>query len=395
MKRFLIVLVLLTVSCGNNPSTAKTSPSASATSPTPSSSPLPFPSPAPGGPTPLPPTAVVCTSQIPAGHQLALVILRPVQGIAVRDLTDLAHPVTRCGFSGGAYFRFIGATRVSYIVTSGSLGSAGALYMVDLTTSTTSLVRAWSSGGYASWVYAWSPDGQKLTYLSSDSGGVKWHVLSAAGDKTLSSLGTVPARGVSLDNDDAMVGFSADGQYVAVEETFTAQKNAASSTPPIQIVRLSDNKMVYTRPDGTMGTWAATGARFYFRTSVGVQVWEPTGKVQTVQAGLQWIRPWPSSDGSHITFSSLNAQGNHLVGIIDTNGGPVALASPEPRANPGFLTPTLIWYAGETLCTTTTPCGFGGPPPTGKTYVYDIAGVESGSIVTALYDSWPHITGQS
>jgi len=156
-----------------------------------------------------------------------LVILRPVQGIAVRDLTDLAHPVTRCGFSGGAYFRFISATRVSYIVTSGSLGSPGALYMADLTTSTTSLVRAWSSGGYASWVYAWSPDGQKLTYLSSDSGGVKWHILSAAGDKTLTSLGTVPARGVSLDNDDAMVGFSEDGQYVAVEETFTDQKNAA------------------------------------------------------------------------------------------------------------------------------------------------------------------------
>ena len=339
--------------------------------------------------------AVVCSSQIPAGHQLALVTLRGVQGVVVRDVTDLTHPVTRCGFSGGSNFRFVSSARVSYIVTTGDLGSPGALYLVDLATSTTSLVRAWSSGGYASWVYAWSPDGQKLSYLSSDANGVKWHVLSAAGDKTLSSLGTVPARGVSLDNDDAMVGFSADGQYVAVEETFTAQKNAGSGTPPIQIVRLSDMRSVYTRPDGTMGAWAANGARFYFRTSAGVQVWEPTGKIQTVSAGLQWIRPWPSSDGSHITFSSLNAQGNHLVGILDTNGGPVALASPEPRANPGFLTPTLIWYAGETICTTTTPCGFGGPAPTGKYYLYDIAGVESGSVDIAFYDSWPHVTGQS
>ena len=186
MKRLLVVLVLLTVACGNSPSTAKTSPSAAATSPTPSASPLAFPSPAPGGPTPPPPTAVVCSSQIPSGHQLALVSLRGIQGIVVRDVTDLQHPVTRCGFSGASNFRFVSSTRVSYIVTTGSLGSPGALYLVDLATSTTSLVRAWSSGGYASWVYAWSPDGQKLSYLSSDPSGLKWHVLSAAGDKTLS-----------------------------------------------------------------------------------------------------------------------------------------------------------------------------------------------------------------
>jgi len=398
MKRLLVVLILLTVACGGSPAQSRGSPTAGATaSPAANPSPLPpFPSPTPGGPTPPSPLAIVCTSQIPAGHQLALVTLHGVSGIVVRDVTDIAHPVTRCGLSGGAYLRFISSTRISYIVTaSGDQGAAGALYMVDLSTSTTSLVRAWSTGGYASWVYAWSSDGQKLSYLSSDSAGIKWHLLSAAGDKTLSSLGTVPARGVSLDNDDAMVGFSADGQYVAVEETFTTQKGAATGTPPIQIVRLSDGKLVYSRADGTMGAWGATGARFYFRTTAGVQVWEATGKVQSVSAGLQWIRPWPSSDGNHIAFTSLNAQGNHQVGIIDTSIGNIAVASTEPRTNPGFLTSTLVWYAGETRCTTTTPCGFGGPALTGSTYLYDIAGVESGSIDTAFYDSWPHNAGQS
>ena len=395
VKRLLIVAMVLSVACGNSPNQAKSSPTTAA-SPAASSSPPAFPSPAHGGPTPVPPLAIVCTSMIPPGHQLALVTLRSVQGIVVRDVTDLTHPVTRCVLSGGANLRFINSTRISYIVTSsGDLGAAGSLYLVDLATSTTSLVRAWASGGYASWVYNWSPDGQKLSYLSSDSAGVKWHVLSSAGDKVLASLGTVPGRGVNLDNDDAMVGFSADGQYVAVEETFTAQKGAQTNTPPIQIVRLSDYKTVYTRADGTMGVWAASGARFYFRTSAGVQVWEATGKVQTVQAGLEWIRPWPSADGTHITYTSLDAQGNHKVGIMDTSGGPIAQASSEPRANPGFLTPTLVWYAGETLCTSTTPCGLGGPALTGKTYVYDLAGVESGSVDTNLYDSWPHLPSQS
>ncbi len=391
MKRLVCALVLLTVACGNSPTVAKSSPTAGASAPAPSPSGPAFPSPTPGGPTGPPPLAIVCTSQIPAGHQLALVTLRSVQGIVVRDVTDLQHPVTRCGLNGGAYLRFVSETKISYIVMSSSdLGASGALYLVDLNTGTTSLVRAWSSGGYASWVYAWSPDGQKLSYLSSDSAGVKWHLLSAAGDKVLASLGTVPGRGVNLDNDDAMVGFSADGQYVAVEETFTSQP-----TPPIQIVRLSDGKTIYTRADGTMATWGATSARFYFRTTGGVSVWDPTGKVQPVNPGVQWIRPWASADGSHITFSTLNPQGNHVVGVIDTNGGPVALASSEPRANPGFLTSSLVWYAGEVLCTTTTPCGLGGPGLTGKTYLYDIAGVESGSVDNGFYDSWPHLAGQS
>ena len=79
----------------------------------------------------MPPLAIVCTSQIPAGHQLALVTLRAVQGIVVRDVTDLTHPVTRCGLSGGDNVRFINSTRISYIVTSsGDLGAAGSLYLV-------------------------------------------------------------------------------------------------------------------------------------------------------------------------------------------------------------------------------------------------------------------------
>src|SRR6266852_4467577 len=312
MKRLLLVLIVFAVACGPSPTAPKKSPSPVAT-PVARPSLPPFPSPTAGGPMPPPPVAVVCSSQGPAGDQVALVSLRGVQGVVVRDVTDINHPVTRCSFQGGAYFRFVNSARVSYIVTSsGDLGASGALYMVDLNQSTTSLVRAWSSGGYGSWVYAWSPDGQKLTYLASDSTGVTWHLLSAAGDKTLALLGTTPARGVALDNDDIMVGFSADGQYVAVEST----------------------------------------------------------------------------------FSSLNPQGNHVVGILDTGGGPVAQATAEPRANPGFLTPTLVWYAGETRCTTTTPCGFGGPALTGNTYIYDIAGVESGSIDTAFYDSWPHNAGQ-
>src|SRR5216683_304610 len=126
MKRLLPALVVLIVACGSSATPPKASPSAVATTPVARPSLAPFPSPTPGGPTPPPPVAVVCSSQVPAGHQVALVSLRGVQGVVVRDVTDINHPVTRCGFQGGAYFRFVNSARVSYIVTSsGDLGASG------------------------------------------------------------------------------------------------------------------------------------------------------------------------------------------------------------------------------------------------------------------------------
>ncbi len=389
----LVVLPIALAACGNTPGAGTT---ASPTLHTPAASSNPFPSPTPGGPAPPPRATVTCASKIPSRSQLALVTLRGGSGIVVRDITDVGHPVSRCSISGGGYLRFVNGTHISYIVMASSdLGAPGALYLVDLQTQTTSLVRAWAFGGFLSWVYAWSPDGQALTYLSSDSTGLAWHLLSASGDRTLSSLGPVSGRGGTPD-DDAMVGFSADGQYVAVEETFTLGNKTTITGLPLQVVRVADGKLVYSRTDATMAAWATgAGQRFYFRTTIGVQSWEPSGQIQTLAAGLSWIHPWPSADGSHIAYSTLDTQGNHKVAVIDVAGGTPNQLSAEPRVGASFITSALVWYAGETICTTVTPCGLGGPPLTGVTYITDLVGVETESVDVALYDSWPHLTGQS
>jgi hypothetical protein len=392
---------LAVMACGGSSAAARHSPSlsgsvnpsSSAAASTPGSA---FPSPTPGGPAAVPPASFSCASTISPAHQLVVVQLKGVSGYVVRDITDILHPVTRCTFHGGSYFRFLSETRVSYIVTAGSnLGAAGALYLADLTSGSTSLVRSWTYGGYASWVYAWSPDGSRLTYLSSDQTGLQWHLLSASADRLLASLGQVAPRGVNLDNDDAMVGFSADGQYVAVEQTFTQGKGTTSATP-IQVNRVSDGSLAYSRTDGTMAVWAGTGARLLFRTSGGVQSWAPSGGVIPVSAGTAWIHPVASPDGSRIAFSLLNAQGNHVGEVLDLAAGGIHGLSPNPRVGAAFLNASLVWYAGETICTTATPCGLGGPPPSGQTYIYDLGSdVETGSIDIAFYDSWPHVVGQS
>jgi hypothetical protein len=394
-----IVTLIVVTACGSS-SAARVihSPSPHPSPSVSASSVQAFPSPSPGTTTSLAPLAFSCSSPPAPGEHLVLVTISGIAGILVRDISDLNHPANRCSFGGGgSYFKFYSTTRVSYIVSSsGDLGAAGALYLADLTTGKTSLVRAWTAGGYDSWIYGWSPDGRELTYLSSDNSGLQWHLLSAAGDKVLSNLGTVPARDANGDNDDTMVGFSADGQYVAVETTFTSAKGASTPpAPPVQVNRVADGSIAYSRTDGTMAAWAGAGARLYFRTASGIQLWSPTAGVISV-ARASWIHPVASPDGSRIAFSVLNAQQNHVGEVLDLTAGTIKQLSSNPRVGAAFLNESLVWYAGESICTTATPCGLGGPPLSGKTYVYDLGSdVETLSIDSMLYDSWPHVVGQS
>ena len=385
--------LLVLAACGGSAGVTVT-PTASLATPSPTAS-TAFPSPTPLGPNLPSPATVTCASQIPVGHELALVSLRNTTGIVVRDIGDIANPVTRCIFKGaGNYFRFVNATHVSYIATDNGYG---ALYLVDMQTRTSSVVRTWANGGSAYWVYAWSPDGNTLSYLSSNGDKVAWHVLSAAGDVILSNLGSVPGRGASPDYDDAMVGFSADGKYVALEQTltYTGTSAPAGQAAPFQVVRLSDRKLLYSRMNGTMATWAGSGARLYFRSSYGVEEWDSAipGPVNVV-SGLFWSRPWPSADGLRIAYTTADGTGNHHVGYLRLTDQPVTgiQVSFDPRVNAAFLNSTLMWYAEESSCArgASGACGLGAPL-TGRTFIRDlITGTESSSIDTALFDSWPH-----
>jgi hypothetical protein len=192
----------------------------------------------------------------------------------------------------------------------------------------------------------------------------------------------VAARGVDLDLDDAMVGFSADGQYVSVVETFTT-----GSAPPFQIVRLADHSVVYSRTDGAMAVWLGRDAYLYFRTSKEVQYWVPSGGHSVFAFGLGpkgWIHPSNGFGGKLIVFTGVDPQGNHHPNILQWMGGP-SPTIPELRVGATFITLSEVWWAGEA------PDG----TLTGKTYIYDLgARTEALSIETAVYDSWPHTLGQ-
>jgi Tol biopolymer transport system component len=336
-----------------------------------------------------------------------LVTMKRSIDILVRDITDLAKPVTRCVFkacdrfcpSYGPYFmRFVTATRISYVVE--SVDGDWAMYFADLVSRKTILVR--NPGQDSSYIeaFAWSPDGSSLAYAESN----RWHLRSAGGDVVLGTLGNDLGYNFNPDADSKMVGFSADGQYVVIDQSIDLGTKPAPGGGAyvlkgslFNVIRLSDKKVVYSRKDGTMATWAGTGAHLYFRVSSGLAEWDPVGGARVVVPGLAWINPVPNADGTRVAFETVNASGNHFAGqvrLADQQLQSFPLST-LPRMNVAFLNPTLVWYAEETPCSGHCP-GYGetsaGPPLSGRTYVHDLGtGTISTSADTAVVDSWPHL----
>jgi hypothetical protein len=272
----LVVTSVLLVACSSSPSGARptstpTPPSgtlsASSASPFPSPSPASTPSPLTGTPAP---AALTCTSTPAAGERLVLVTLQGVPGVVVRDLTDISHPITRCTFSGGYFFRFVSAMRVSYDIfaptadhsgpQTGWQGAPGAMYVSDLKTGATSLVRVWPYTYHLLWLYAWSPDGLTLAYvnLSANGDNLELHLLSAVEDRTVAAMPSTTFGYAScwsgFQSDAGTVGFSADGKYVAFVST------------SIWVARVADGHRMSVAGDVISepywSVWSGSGARF-------------------------------------------------------------------------------------------------------------------------------------
>jgi hypothetical protein len=360
---------------------------ASATTPTPyaSSDPRPI----------VEPARAHCDAPVPSNRALALVSLES-QDIVLADIGNPAVPKRLCSITGASMPRLIGATRVGYVAyASGQFGGPGALFSLDLDSGKSTSVDLWVASGYAAGTFAWDPAGKAVAYLVSTPvnyagvlGEVRLHLWSEGRDRIAATLPGVGGRGVSPDDDDMMLGYSPDGQYLALVNTFTAGGSGAQA--PFQ-VRRSDGSLVDAFPSGqaaapghlvftagsaypsgsrTMATWAGTGSRLYYRAPDGVHRWDAPSTTTLVLPGLKWIRPRPSPDGRWIAYM-----------VRDST-------------SPAFLSRTTLWYAEERLCGPgdQSGCGGMGPPTvlTGKTYLYDFsARKETLSTISRVYDVWP------
>jgi hypothetical protein len=330
-------------------------------------------------------TASCSTSS--TAHEAVLVM----QGTTIpvlADVTDPVHPVTICTFSGAWKPQLVTQTMVAWSATQSQGGAPGtsAIVTLDVFSGISAVVATWQGGGFMDGLYAWSPDQSLLAYVTSDSSSVNVHLLSGGGDRVVATLGSVPPRGVSPTEDDAFLGFSPDGGYFALVQTFT------SSGDHVQVRRATDGGLAYSQPTGTMATWGSTGNRLYFRQTQAavVYAWDPTsGLTQAFGQPQVWIEPRSDAGDDYLAYTVRDTSGTPHVWLYGHGGRAGGMLAVGLRSSPAFLTTTSMLIDGEAPCAPN--CGPGpATQPNGHTYVFDLGRmIETPSSIATVLGSWP------
>jgi hypothetical protein len=316
---------------------------------------------------------------------LALVNLRGVSHIVVRDLSDIGHPTTLAALGmSPPQPQFVSATEFAYLdpdVIGDYATYPANLVRVPFGGSPKTLV---ASAVHGIFLYAFAPDGRTAAYLSTHSFGSELHLVTSGNDRLVSSMPPIlggcesPSCGFGM---DFRFMYSPDGKFISLSQTVGGPNFRLWS---------SDGKLLKSNPDGSsysMSAWS--GSSLYFVDAGGVEVWRD-GVTSVFLPGVHWLRPKASPDGTQIVYAASDSAGSTHVYVVNTATKSVREIK-KFRREPVFLTSRYLWYEGERACQTADHCDKSLPvTPNGINYIYDLQdGTEATSIIDRVYDVWP------
>jgi hypothetical protein len=381
----LVLLLVVSAGCGQTGSKVATTPGVSpSTSVSPTPTPL-FAFPLASG--------VTCPDLRSLGLDRALLNAADAnhpdrRDVILCDARDLAHPRSLKPLEGSTSQTFLGPDLVGYIALKGGGPSSGSDQFtsvpatLNLTTGQTAELASTQGMALAG---GWSRDGSMVAYFT-DFGGVHhyWLKRASGAPVAFSTPAQVGGRGGSPD-DQLLVAFSPDGQYVLVVDTFVYR---------LQLFRTSDAGLAYAAPSGgaggwrTMAVWAHATDAFYFRNSSGVYRWDPPSGISSFVSGLNWSTPSLTADDRFIAYA-LGTMSTPHVETRELSSGAVT-AYPPWRDSPMFVAARTLLVHEEAPCNT---CMGSSYTWTGKTLVVHtdtraesdlgIAGWQFGAF-------WPH-----
>ena len=247
--------------------------------------------------------------------------------------------------------RWLDANHFSFIQGDNS-GAAATLRTVDVKTGTTTDVFTSPTGIN---VYGWSPDGQTVAYITTDSAGYP-HLSYRSIDGATQSVATLAralGRGANA-SDETLIQFSKDGAFVLV--VYTPADGTGSAIPPEQSqfqVRASDGSLAFsdeTSREPTMGLFARDGRTVYFRDSGGVRAWTTTTALTRTVRKVTWFDPSIAADGSQIAFDTGMESTKVRVRVLNLRALTLQTISGPGRAYPVFAGPRTVWAQEIVAC---------------------------------------------
>lgn len=307
-------------------------------------------------------------------RKLALVNLKGSTDYIVRDVTDIDHPftVSSLGTQVGSSVQFVNAEETSEAAESTGLVRIpfGGSPETVVTTCPTRL-------------FAWSPDGTAVAYVHYPQEFPRvegLHIVKGGRDVLVDSIRNDFRGGCSnrLSCVDWSFGalYSPNGAYISLVEAPGTGLHLWTSS----------GKLVTSAEAATMPVWS--GDALYWRDQQGVEQWRD-GTLSLVLPGVAWLIPQASAAGGSIVYETRDAGTfTGRVHLFDTATRKTREIA-KSRGFPAFLTSRYVWYVGERPCT---PLGcLDLTTETGITYIYDLqTGTEYQSLITRVFDVWPH-----
>jgi len=270
------------------------------------------------------------------------------------DVTDPVHPRLVCR-SANTLIHLLNGNAIAF--TSVANGETNVIRH-DLSTGAESQVARLPAdplanpvGAYA----AWTSDGQLEAFATSsapDASGrfqLQLHLWSNGADHVLSTIDRGSMGFESRWSPFGVVEFSPDHAYVAFSPVLDSMR----------IFSVADHRQVFaaaTRAVG--GTWIAND-RFVW--AVDQDLSKPSGVIQwtpatgaTVLRPDYWYAPTSSLDGAWLAatepFRLSNQSDTSYPRVVIVSVGGTKVFEAGRGSAPGFVTPTVVWYAEEGSC---------------------------------------------
>ena len=339
----LALLAVILGGCGQTAPTTSTTASARPSKASPSPTPL-FGFPVASG--------VTCPDLASLGMERALLDPGTLdrKDVILCDARDAAHPRTLQPLEGSwpGSQRFLRRDLIGYLALKGGGPSStsdqftSVVATLNLTTGQTEVLASTAGATLAA---GWSGDGSNVAYFT-DFGGVHhyWLKRGGAAPSEFSTRAQVFGRG-GIPDDESLVSFSHDGQYILVVDTAVNR---------LQAFRTSDASMVYAAPSGgaggfrTMAVWSHTAERFYFRNNSGVYQWDASSGISSFIPGLKWSMPSLTADDRLVAYALGTDATPHVETRVLSSG--VITAFAPWRDSPVFVAATTLLVHEEAPC---------------------------------------------